>query len=99
MLLQPEPLYFSELHAFPIIVTRGILLAELDAPRFFRRALCRGNVGLKLNCIGASVRDRIDVGMRYSHTAIVRLRDLPDDQRLPSSVWGAHIIRCAEFAH
>jgi hypothetical protein len=37
-------------------------------------------VRLKLNGIGARVRDRIDEGMRHSQAAVVRLRDFADNR-------------------
>jgi len=37
-------------------------------------------VGLELDCIGARVSDRIDVGVSAAQTAVVRLGNLGDDQ-------------------
>ena len=37
-------------------------------------------MGLELDRIGAGIGDRIDEGMRHPERAVMRLRDLRDDQ-------------------
>jgi hypothetical protein len=77
------PLDLGELHALPVLVPRFVARAEAEAPRLSRRALGRGDVGLKLHRVGArSARSRRrthapDRGCRRG------LRHFGDDQAAP----------------
>ena len=77
------PLRLRKLHTLPVIVAGGILLAELHAPRLTRRALCCGDMGLKLDGIGTRRSDRIDIRMCHAEAAVVRLCHFGNDPRLP----------------
>ncbi len=78
--LEPEPLLLGELHAFPVVVARGVLIAETNTPRLLRGALGLGNVGLKFDGVGSRFRDGIDIRMRRPQAAVMRLRHFSDNQ-------------------
>jgi hypothetical protein len=75
VVLQPTPLTVREFHPPPIVIARLILRAEFDSPRLAWRAFSRGDVRLKLDDVGTSGRDSIDVSMGRTEAAVVRLRD------------------------
>ena len=71
---------FGELHALPVVVPGGVLEAEFDAPRLGRRAFRGGDVGLKLDGVGAGAGNRVDVGVRRAQAAVVGLGHLGHHQ-------------------
>ena len=73
------PLGFGELHAAPVVESGLVLRAEPLAPGLRRGALRLGDMGLELDRIRARGGDRIDIGVRRTEAAIVRLRHLTDD--------------------
>ena len=77
---RPRHSFLGELHPLPVVVARLVLPAELHAERLGRRALGGGDVRLELHGVGAGVRDRVDERVRQAEAAVVRQRDLADDQ-------------------
>src|SRR5262249_8892323 len=76
MAFEAVPLLLGKFHAFPIIVARRILGAELDAPGLIRCRLSGGDMSLKFNGVGAGPRHGVDVGVRRTETAIMSLSNL-----------------------
>ena len=58
VLAQPRPLRLGELHALPVLVAGGVLVAELDPPRLVGRALGGRDVGLELDGVHARLGGR-----------------------------------------
>jgi hypothetical protein len=77
---ETNPLFFGELHAFPVLIARGILRAEFNSPWFIAGAFGRSNMSLKFDCIGTTIGYSVDIGMRCSKAAIMRLGDFRYDQ-------------------
>lgn len=84
--LQPSPLFLSEFHSPPVIITRRILAAELDPPRLAGSAFGGGYMGLKLDRIRPSTSNGIYVGVSGPKAAIVRLGDFADNQAMPRCI-------------
>ena len=74
------PFVGRKLHPRPIVVTRLILLREADSERLIQGRLGGGDMGLELDRIRSGVGDGIDEGVRHAERAVMRLRDLRDDQ-------------------
>ena len=74
------PLLRRELHPPPIVEACGVLLREAHSERLVQGRLGRGNMGLELDRVGAGIGDRIDERMREPKRAVMRLRDLGDDE-------------------
>ena len=81
MLLEVSPLDFTELHPSPIVISRRVLAAELDSPRFFRATFRGCNMRLEFHRIGPGPGHDVDQRVRHSKTAVVRLGDFGNDQR------------------
>src|SRR5690349_5869519 len=80
MALQAVPLRLREFHAFPVLVPRLVLRAEANPPRLLGRALGVSDVRLELDGIGSGIRNRVDIRVGRAQAAVVRLRDLADDE-------------------
>jgi hypothetical protein len=76
------PLFICELHTLPIVVARGILETELDAPWLRGRALRICNVSLKLDGVGSSIGDGINKGVGHTQASVMTLRDFTYDQTM-----------------
>ena len=85
------PFLRSEFHPPPIVEACGVLLREANSERLVECRLGRGNVGLELDRVGAGIGDRIDERMREPKRAVMRLRNLSDNERsvsLPNAAAG-----------
>jgi hypothetical protein len=78
VLAEAAPLGLGKLHALPIREATLILRAEPDPPGLRRCALGRGDMSLKLHDLHTGCRHGIDVGVRESEAAVVRLGHLGD---------------------
>ena len=87
MMLQPPPLLRRELHTLPIVEAGFILRAETGAPWLSRRAFSSGNVGLKLDRVGACPGRGIDIGMGQAEAAVMGLGNLRDDGAGRAGPW------------
>ena len=76
------PLLRREFHPPPIVEARFVLLREAHSERLVQGRLGRRDMGLELDRVGAGVRRRIDEGMREPKRAVMRLRDLGDNEGL-----------------
>ena len=74
------PLLRRELHSPPIVEACRVLLREAHSERLIQGQLGRGNMGLEFDRVGAGIGDRIDERMREPERAVMRLRDLGDDE-------------------
>src|SRR5258705_12992984 len=80
MVSETAPAVFGELHPLPIVVARLVLAAELHAERLGGRALGRCDVRLELHGVRAGVGDGVHERVREAEAAVVRERNLADDQ-------------------
>ena len=84
------PLFLGEFHPLPIIVTSGVLEAELDTPAFRRGGFACRQMGLKLDGVGARVGNGVDVCVRHAQAAVMRLRHLPYNEASIGRKIGIH---------
>ena len=84
MIDQALPLKLAELHAFPVVIARGVLRRKLDAKGLAAGRFGRRDVRLKLNGIGAGPGHGVDIGVRGAEAAVVGLCHFGDHEAWPA---------------
>ena len=82
MSFKPQPLFFGELGALPVIVARFVLRTKLDPPGLIESALTGSHMRLKFNRVSTGTGDGINKCVSHAQTPIMGLAYFTNDQTI-----------------